>query len=136
MGIARFFHDKGGLSLVYESDNRVIGLKNFQPKNSILKVDEFERHLETDEQFVLFCGSCLLVSMADDADDSDLEFMWMEQGILYSVPRGLWHATVMTADAKMMLIENSGTTFDNSERRKLSKKQLEIIQHFYNNQPG
>jgi ureidoglycolate hydrolase len=130
MPISIYSHDGEGLSLAYEGDNRVLGLKNYQKANNIFNLKEMERHLETDEQFVLFEGSCLLISL-EDGSVTDFDFIWLKSGVLYSVPKGLWHATVMTEGTKMMLAECSGTTFDNSERMTLSNEQLEIIQQYY-----
>jgi hypothetical protein len=131
MTLCAYKHDAEGLSLVYEGDNRVVGLKNYQLTNNILNFRELERHLETDEQFVLLEGSCLMVTLKDDVIDPAFEFTWLQIGVLYNVPKGLWHATVMTPGTKMIIIENSGTTTNNSERRNLTRDQIAMIQDFY-----
>ena len=68
-----------------------------------------ERHLETDEVFVLLRGQATLY-----VEESCEE---MERGIVYNVKKGEWHHIVVSPDAAVLVIENSDTTPDNTEKR-------------------
>lgn len=75
------------------------------------KFTELERHLETDEVFVLLRGSATLYG-----DDSTEE---MEQGIVYNIPKGEWHHIVVSEDAWVLVVESSTTSPENTEKRRL-----------------
>lgn len=68
-----------------------------------------ERHLQTDEAFVLLRGSASLY--VEDAVTQ------METGVVYNVKKGEWHHIVVSEDASVLVIENSDTTPENTEKR-------------------
>ncbi len=74
-----------------------------------MKNDRSERHLETDEAFVLLEGKALLIE-----DDTEYE---MEKCKVYNIKKGIWHHIVVSPDATVLVIENSNTSPDNTERR-------------------
>jgi len=41
----------------------------------------------------------------------------MEQGKVYNVRKGVWHHIVLEKDSKVLVIENSNTAKENTERR-------------------
>ena len=71
-----------------------------------------ERHLETDEVFVLLRGEATLY--VEEA------VFPMEQGVVYNVKKGEWHHIVVSRDAAVLVIENSDTTPDNTEKRSVT----------------
>jgi len=123
MSINIFSHNGSGVSIEYSRDNRAIGIKNYSSANNIMNISEMERHLQTDEQFLLFDGSCIIVTINKEGQKEILSLSSMETGKIYSIPRGLWHTTVMTPGTRMILIENAGTTVENSERFYLTEEQ-------------
>lgn len=102
-----------GLSLVYDEGEWVIGIKNYKAANDISALGTLERHNLTDESFVLLEGSCTLLTY--DEERSSLTFCSMEPNSVYTISRGIWHTTVMRPKTKMILIERSGTSLDNSD---------------------
>lgn len=68
-----------------------------------------ERHLLTDEVFVLLNGTAELLIGETGAPVS------MENGKLYVVAKGAWHNIRVSPDAKVLVIENSDTGKENSE---------------------
>ena len=68
-----------------------------------------ERHLETDEVFVLLKGEATLYVETDIHP--------MEQGVLYNVKKGEWHHIIVSEDAAVLVVENSDTGPENTERR-------------------
>lgn len=71
---------------------------------------EMERHLLTEEAFVLLNGSAILYT--------ENESRAMEYCKLYNIPRGVWHHIVVSEDALVLVVENSNTTKDNTEKKK------------------
>jgi ureidoglycolate hydrolase len=118
-----------GMSRVVESGEWVIGIKNYKLANDQNHFDYVEKHLLTDEAFVLLKGECtLLVDVSAQNNHADIQPMPMEQGKVYCVHQGVWHNMVMSKDAKLILIENLNTSSANSEMYSLTKAEIQAIQ--------
>ncbi len=72
----------------------------------------FERHMKTDEVFILLEGGALLYT-ADG--DMNISRYVMETGTLYNVRAAEWHAVTLSPDALVMVVENVDTSRENSE---------------------
>ena len=79
--------------------------ERFDEKN----ITRLERHILTDEVFVLLEGSATLIS--------DSGRYVMEKGKMYNVKAGAWHAISVSRDAKVLIVENEDTCIDNTEYR-------------------
>lgn len=69
--------------------------------------DRLERHLLTDEAFILLSGSAVLYT--------DKEQMEMLPCFVYNVPKGEWHHITVSPDATVLVVENSNTCDENTE---------------------
>ena len=72
-----------------------------------------ERHLETDEVFVLLEGEATL--HVKDESGALLTYA-MAECTVYNVKRGVWHHIVVSEDATVLIVENANTTKENTER--------------------
>ena len=70
---------------------------------------QMERHLETDEVFVLLDGSATLYV--------ENETYHMEKCTVYNVKKCAWHHIVVSEDATVLVVENSNTSRDNTEKK-------------------
>lgn len=70
---------------------------------------KLERHMETDEVFVLLEGKATLYIGLEK------EPYEMEPHKMYNVRQAVWHAIVVSPDAKVLIVENRDTTEQNSE---------------------
>lgn len=86
-----------------------IGILRYSDRFSDFKV--MERHLETDEAFVLLEGEATLFEEENTYK--------MEKCKVYNVKKGLWHHIVVSKDATVLVVENSNTTKENTERKYL-----------------
>ena len=77
--------------------------ERFEEKN----LNRLERHLLTDEVFVLLDGEAILAS--------DICRYQMEKHKIYNVKKGAWHAIALTKGSKVLIVENEETGKDNSE---------------------
>lgn len=84
-----------------------VALLNHSEKFS--KITYLERHMETDEVFVLLAGTATLYI------GEEMQPYPMEQGKIYNVKKASWHQIIVSTDAKVLVVENSDTTKDNSE---------------------
>ncbi len=73
------------------------------------RVTKYERHLLTDEVFVLLEGKASLLV------GEDRVVYKMEKNKIYNIKKGIWHGAQLSADAKVLIVENHNTSKDNSE---------------------
>jgi hypothetical protein len=74
-----------------------------------------ERHLETDEVFVLTRGKGVLLLGGNGPQPTMVQPEVMDIGKLYNVKRNGWHTILLTRDASVLLVENNNTGDANSE---------------------
>lgn len=77
------------------------------------KATYLERHLLTDEVFVLLVGEATLL-IGEDAVREPLV-----PGKVYNVKAGVWHAIETKPGTSCLIVENDDTSRDNSEYRDL-----------------
>ncbi|MBO5879545.1 MAG: hypothetical protein J6Q68_03230 [Clostridia bacterium] len=73
------------------------------------KLVRSERHLETDEVFVLIKGDASLF-IGEDRKRYDMEI-----GKFYNVKKGAWHNMSMTENSIVLIVENDNTGPENTE---------------------
>ncbi len=72
---------------------------------------EMKRHMETDEVFALLRGTATIYTLDDRLLETE-----MESGKLYNVQKGTWHHVKVSPEACLLVVENSNTTKNNTER--------------------
>lgn len=110
------FDDKGYKKLMNYQEWR-IAMLNFSDELRLENIEYVESHNETDEVFVLLEGSCQLILMDfDDENLKEIEVVDLEKNKIYNVPKNIHHSHVLSADAKILLVEQENTSNDNSHR--------------------
>lgn len=109
MDIIRFAG--GQWQTMMDSEGWRIGFLGYGERFS--KFAELERHMMTDEAFMLQSGTATLYENETPTV--------MEPGVVYNIPRGVWHHIVVSEDALVIVVENSNTTKENSERISLEE---------------
>ena len=107
-------YDGPGIGGTVEGREYTILLLNYLPRLAPDKITDMQRHLETDESFILLQGRAVLFAAAGEDRPGELEHYVLQPGTIYTVPRNIWHTQAMTEDAKILLVENSGTVAENS----------------------
>ncbi len=82
-----------------------IGLLRYSKRFSVF--DRLERHLLTDEAFILLDGEAVLYT--------DTEEERMQKCVVYNIPKAVWHHIVVSKDATVMVVENKSTCDANTE---------------------
>lgn len=124
MKIESYAFSKEGMTRVYENAKWTVGIKNWKPANDISGINCLERHNLTDELFVLLEGRCTLIYANETNKGLQIEAVSMEKGKVYNIPQTLWHNTVTEKDTKMVLIEDSNTSGENSDILDLTEGQI------------
>lgn len=102
-------HSGEGFRVLKEYGDWKVGMLRYNERFS--RFSELERHLETDEVFLLLEGSAVL--------HTDTESIELETGVLYTVPVGVWHHVVVSTDASVLVVENRSTSKENTEKKYL-----------------
>lgn len=92
-----------------------VAIANYAERFDKNKYVRLERHLLTDEVFVLLEGSSEL-AMGDMTDGNmEIKYVPLEKGKIYNVKKGAWHNILMSEDAKVLIVENHNTAIENTE---------------------
>lgn len=75
-------------------------------ENNLVRI---ERHLKTDEAFVLLYGGARLF-VGERRESCDLEL-----GKIYNVKLGAWHAVALEENSSVLIVENDDTSPENTE---------------------
>lgn len=107
--IEKYTFNGNDFKSVLQFEGWKIGLLRYSERFSSFKV--LERHLLTDEAFILLLGSAVLYTETEQIE--------MEKGVVYNVPKGEYHHIVVSEDATVMVVENSNTSKDNTEIKRV-----------------
>jgi len=76
-------------------------------------IKRLERHLLTDEIFVLLKGTATLI-MGEEMEECP-----MDPGVICNVRKGVWHGIYVSRDALVLIVENANTGIANTEYREI-----------------
>lgn len=82
---------------------------NWAPRFDEKNLVELERHVRTDETFVLLKGKATLL-MGERAERVEMQPLKY-----YNVRAGIWHHILVSRDARVLVAENADTSKDNTE---------------------
>jgi len=123
------FNGIGYEKLFHHRDWRVAVLNYIEE----LEVDQLmymEAHNETDEVFVLLSGTCHMFFAKVVQDKiQDITCISLEPHKVYKIPQGIFHTHTLSKDAKLIIIEEENTCYDNSPRIYLNDDQKNLIKH-------
>lgn len=100
-------HKDAGFKVMIESGEWKVGILRYNERFS--RLGEMERHMLTDEVFILVSGSATLYT--------DGETLKMDVGTVYTVPAAVWHHIVVSEDASVTVVENRNTSIENTEKK-------------------
>jgi hypothetical protein len=115
------YTDEGYRPLIDFNDWRVAILNyidEIHPRNNT----KMERHLQTDEVFVLVCGRAILLVGGNGLQLDGAFPQPLEMGKIYNVKQNTWHTVLMSRDAMILLVENRDTGASNSEYAEMSSE--------------
>ena len=111
MDIAEF---KGeDFKVMVKSDGWKIGFLRYSDRFAGFGV--MERHLQTEESFILLEGSATLYENYEPCE--------METCKVYTIGRGVWHHIVVSEDASVLVVENRNTSKENTQKTILPAKE-------------
>ncbi len=120
-------HEGQGYSPLVDYESWRVALLRFEEETLPGNQVSMERHLETDEVFVLLQGAGTMIVGGNGCEVGELCAAPMQIGKVYNVRRSAWHTLSLSWDGSVLIVENRDTTEDNSEYRELSREQRERI---------
>lgn len=78
------------------------------------KIDWMQKHMETDEVFLLLQGKCTLLLAGDGEIPQEVKTIELLPHKVYSVKKGYWHNHILDEQGEVLIVENSNTSDDNS----------------------
>lgn len=91
------------------------------------KITQLERHLETDEVFVLLNGEAVLFIGEGDDWVGQMTCEKLIPNTLYVVEKNTWHTCVLDSTATILLVENRDTGSDNTDYINIEKRNKKYI---------
>lgn len=84
-------------------------------------LQQIERHNHTDEVFVLLRGRSVLFSRCEG---EALHAYDLKPGVIYNVPKRVWHGLVADKDASFLIVEDVNTHLHDTEVRPITEDEL------------
>jgi hypothetical protein len=97
------------------------------PDQDMFGIQKMDRHLLTDELFILLNGTAVLIAATEQNHDFRFEFVKMQQGIPYNIPAKQWHNIAMDEDAELIIVEKDHTHLGDVEYKPLNQDQVKKI---------
>lgn len=120
------FQQSGYMPLVDFEEWRVAVLK-FCDDLLIENISSMQKHLLTDEVFVLLKGECTLFLAGDGECTGELQKVKMHPGNIYVIKKGVWHNHIMSGDGEVLIVENRNTSDDNSPVTALTDAEIKQL---------
>lgn len=118
-----------GIKCVYKNDKWLVCIKNWKPDNDISGIAHLEIHHSTDEQFVLVDGKAILITAeCKNGRFTNIELTPMLHGKVYNVAKEVWFYSITQKDTKMVYIQDSNCSMENSELKDLLPEDIADIQ--------
>ncbi|HOQ98134.1 MAG TPA: hypothetical protein PLJ35_04870 [Anaerolineae bacterium] len=107
---------EGYRPLVFSSDWQV-AILNWEPAADPARLGKVERHVGTDEVFVLLRGRAVLFTWSDAGEFALVE---AAPGVVYNVTAGTWHSVITTTGASWIIVEARDTHLHGTEMRPMT----------------
>ena len=99
----------------------------YLPAQDMLGIKKMDRHLLTDELFILLRGNAVLIAAVEQNNNFQFEFAKMQPGIPYNIPARQWHNIAMDRDAELIIVEKDQTHIADYEYKPLNQDQMNKI---------
>ena len=108
-------YNNEGYSKVISFESWRVAILNYAERFDERFIEKLERHMLTDEVFVLLEGGAELII------GEEMTKYKMDKNKLYNVKAGVWHAVNVTKDVKILIIENENTSLSNTEYMQIER---------------
>lgn len=115
----------GGFAGIFDFEGWRIARNGYKKGvNDIASITTMGRHRQTKEVFVLLEGEAFLLTSQGDAV-GEIACQKLRRNHIYIVPQNIWHFLVIKEGGLAMIVENSGTSPENSDMFRMSEEQID-----------
>lgn len=107
--------DGEGYKPIVDFNSWRVAFLNPSPVTKKGNISYIERHMETDEVFVLLEGTAFLIHAGRKKKPDKPNIIKMKKNLIYNVKKASWHAVIMNKNSKILIVENRDTSKANSE---------------------
>jgi len=126
--IETYLHAGPGYNPFLIRDGWQVAQLNYMPELQATDIRRVERHLVTDEAFILFQGASILIAATQAAEGLQFETELMKPGVTYNIPVGTWHNIAMAPQDVVIIVEKSNTHRNDDHYRDLSEQEYMRLQ--------
>lgn len=114
-------YEAEGYRKLFHHRNWRVAILNYIGELEVDRIGYVESHSLTDEVFVLLHGTAhLFFAGAQEGRITEMVCLPLEEGKVYKVPAGVFHSHTLSKDAKLLVVEEENTGWENSPRIYLS----------------
>jgi ureidoglycolate hydrolase len=119
-GLEIFSYEGKGYKPLVDFESWRVAILNDIPKYERGNITYLEKHIETDEVFILLKGSCELILAGSGETPGEIERVVMQPERIYNVKKETWHSCMLLPGTTLVIVENSKTSEKNSIKFNLS----------------
>lgn len=101
-----------------------VAILNYCEELELHNLKTMQKHMESDEVFVLLKGNCKLFVGGNGVTIEEIDAIKMQPMKLYNVKKGTWHTHTLDKEGSVLIVENRDTCDDNSPELALSEEQI------------
>ncbi|MDO9629030.1 MAG: hypothetical protein Q7I99_03935 [Acholeplasmataceae bacterium] len=117
-----------GYEKLFHHQNWRVAILNYIEELELDQIVYVESHDLTDEVFVLLSGTChMFFAEIENQRVKDVTCLSLEQNKVYKIPMGVYHTHTLSSDAKLLIIEEENTCYENSPRIYLTPEEKKMM---------
>lgn len=113
-----------GYAPVIDFESWRVAILNDIDELEIPNLKTMQKHLQSDEVFVLLKGHVTLFTAGNGENVGKIEKTDLEPGKCYNVKKGVWHTHTLAENSSVLIVENRDTCDDNSPTAALTEAQI------------
>jgi cupin superfamily acireductone dioxygenase involved in methionine salvage len=109
-----------------------VAMLNYIDELEVENIAYVEAHAETDEAFVLLEGHCVLYfAEVIHGKIKTMCYEVLKPNKVYRIPKGIYHTHTLSHDAKLLIIEEENTSYQNSPRVYIDDDARQLLRQAY-----
>lgn len=116
-----------GYAPVIDYESWRVAVLNACEELDVPNLKTMQKHMLSDEVFVLLKGSCTLFTGGNGASIEKIRSVTLEPYKCYNVKAGVWHTHTLTPESSVLIVENRDTCDDNSPTVSLTEEQIATL---------
>lgn len=113
-----------GYAPVIDFESWRVAVLNDIDELEVPNLKTMQKHLQSDEVFVLLKGSVTLFTAGNGEEIGKITKMTLEPEKCYNVKKGVWHTHTLEKGSSVLIVENRNTCDDNSPTVALTEEQI------------